>query len=68
MLAQPSLTHRIDTLEAIIRQALLFAELSSQAEATVRAILQQPDLTPDELRMLTILQDALDHGYVHCQG
>ncbi|NJL45493.1 MAG: hypothetical protein HC922_06635 [Leptolyngbyaceae cyanobacterium SM2_3_12] len=64
MLAYPSLTDRTASLEAIVRQALLFEELTLQAEATVQCISQQPDLTSDEMRILEILQDAMAQGYV----
>lgn len=64
MLTYPSLTDRIASLEAIVRHALLFTELTPQAAATVQRISQQTDITSDEIRMLDILQDALAHGYV----
>lgn len=64
MLAYPSLRDRSTSLEAIIRQALLFAELSSRSAQTIYRISQQPDLSEDEQRMLAILQEALGYGYV----
>ncbi|MEB3251506.1 MAG: hypothetical protein VKO01_05135 [Cyanobacteriota bacterium] len=64
MLAYPSLRDRSTSLEAIIRQALLFGELSNRSAETVYRISQQPDVSEDEQRMLAILQEALGYGYV----
>lgn len=64
MLAYPSLRDRATSLQAIIRQALLFGELSNRSAQTVYRISQQPDLSEDEQRMLAILQEALGYGYV----
>ncbi|MFM7471513.1 MAG: hypothetical protein LVS60_19105 [Nodosilinea sp. LVE1205-7] len=68
MLAYPSTFHRADSLEAIVRQALLFGELSTRAAETVQGISQQADISEDELRMVQILQDALGRGYVERRG
>ncbi|MBU6230798.1 MAG: hypothetical protein KGQ93_14090 [Cyanobacteria bacterium REEB459] len=68
MLVYPSIFHRANSLEAIVRQALLLGELSTRAAQTVEGISQEADISEDELRMVQILQDALGRGYVERRG
>jgi hypothetical protein len=55
---------RILRLEAIVRQALQSGELSEEAADAVYALSQASDLSPDEQRLLHILNEAITQGQV----